>query len=240
MNYESKSKITNTSMRKKSKDIRTWRDLVGFSQYPPEVLAQKSSLQQFLGQVHRLRNSPLFTDKKRRSKYIGDEIRKIKSNNTYVIDISMIPTLQEQSLVVGDVMMAIDELYSAIENRGTIPRYIIIFIDEINRFLPKSGWRMSAVAEQIMKTVISGKSRGTILVSAQQFKSTVEPQLHENTGLHVMGKLGESEVSTPPYSMLDKSTKRAIVRLNRGELVMMHPAFRHPIKIGFPNLPHKD
>jgi hypothetical protein len=34
--------------------------------------------------------------------------------------------------------------------------------------------------------------------------------------------------------MLDESTKNNVARLNKGELVMIHSAFRHPIKISFP------
>jgi hypothetical protein len=84
-----------------------------------------------------------------------------------------------------------------------------------------------------MRTVVAGRSRGTILFSAQQFKSTVDPALHENTGMHIIAKLGMSELSTPPYLTIDESTKANIVRLNKGELVMVHPAFRQPIKIVF-------
>ncbi len=120
-----------------------------------------------------------------------------------------------------------------------MPRYIFAFIDEINRFVPRSAGNSSAVAEQIMRTVVAGKSRDTILFSAQQFKSSVDPMLHENTGLHIIAKLGMPELSTPPYAMLDASTKANIVRLNRGELVMVHPAFREPIRIIFPNSPFK-
>jgi uncharacterized protein len=48
-----------------------------------------------------------------------------------------------------------------------------------------------------------------------------------------------SELSTPPYRMIDKNTKANIARLNKGELVMVHPAFRQPIKILFPKAPFK-
>jgi DNA helicase HerA-like ATPase len=116
------------------------------------------------------------------------------------------------------------------------PKYLLIFIDEINRFVPKSHdvLRMNPVAEQIMKTVIAGGSRQTILFSAQQFKSGTDYRLQENTGLHITAKIGLSELYSRPYSMLDKSTKNNITRLNKGELVMIHSAFRHPIKISFP------
>jgi DNA helicase HerA-like ATPase len=98
---------------------------------------------------------------------------------------------------------------------------------------------MSPVAEQIMRTLVTGRSRGTILFSAQQFKSTVNRIIHENVGMHIIAKLGSSELSTEPYRMLDESTRMNIVRLNKGELVMVHPAFRHPIKVMFPKATFK-
>ena len=173
----------------------------------------------------------------------------------------MIPTLEEQSLVIGDVMKNIDELYSSrynfeehylnqdsenvieinAESKQSKPKYILIFIDEINRFLPHTyslGHR-STVAEQIIKTIIAGKSRNTILLSAQQFKSVVDPVLHENTGIHMIAKLGLSELSTPSYSMLDDITKGNIAQMDKGEIVMIQPAIRQPIKVVFPRPPFK-
>jgi hypothetical protein len=194
----------------------------------------------------------LFTDKKVTSTYLGDKIKKIKSGDVFVIDVGTISSLAEQSFIVGDVMKSIDEMYSARENldneddddnsknknetKNKRPKYILIFVDEINRFVPKSNdtGRMNPVAEQIMRTVIAGGARQTILFSAQQFKSATDYWLHENTGLHITAKVGLSELATQPYSILDESTKNNIARLNKGELVMIHSAFRHPIKISFP------
>lgn len=244
---------------KSGKVVENWSDLFGYKDYPEEIITHKSTLLHFLGQLQRFRKSSMFTDKRVTSTYLGKEIRKIKAGDIFVIDVAMIPTLEEQSFVVADVMKNIDQLYSvrynlddadydddnnnnSNENR-TIgrPTYTLIFIDEINRFLPKSnplGIR-SAVAEQIMKTVIAGKSRNTILFSAQQFKSEVDYTLHENTGLHITAKLGTSELSTKPYNMIDESTKMSIARLNKGEIVMVQPAFRQPIKITFPRASFK-
>ncbi|MCY1154628.1 MAG: hypothetical protein MOP50_1108 [Nitrososphaera sp.] len=221
-----------------TKRVSTWSDLLEFRAYPQEVVAHKSTLLRFLGHIQRFRKSPMFIDEKVTSRYLGKEIKKIRRNDVFVIDISMIPTLQEQGFVVGDVMKSIDELYSSMQS-GKRPKYILIFVDEINRFIPQFARNLSAVAEQVMRTVVAGRSRGTILFSAQQFKSTVDPALHENTGMHIIAKLGMSELSTPPYLMIDESTKANIVRLNKGELVMVHPAFRQPIKIVFPKAPFK-
>jgi DNA helicase HerA-like ATPase len=227
--------------------ITTWTDLFEYEEYPQEIISHKSSLLHFRGYLQRFRRSPMFTDKKVTSTYLGKEIKQIKSGDVFVVDVGMISSLDEQSFIVGDVMKSIDEMYSSREYLGDDsndeknkkderPKYILIFVDEINRFIPRSEYlgRMNAVSEQIMRTLIAGISRGTILFSAQQFKSATDYRLHENTGLHITAKLGLSELSTDPYSMLDESTKMNIARLNKGELVMIHSAFRHPIKISFP------
>src|ERR671911_85637 len=224
--------------KKANKKTKKLFDLLEFRGYPQEVVAHKSTLLRFLSHVQRFRKSPMFIDKKVTSRYLGKEIKKIRRSDIFVIDISMIPTLQEQGFVVGDVMKSIDELYSSRQS-GKRPKYILIFVDEINRFIPRPARDISAVAEQVMRTIVAGRSRGTILFSAQQFKSTVDSALHENTGMHIIAKLGMSELSTPPYLMIDESTKANIVRLNKGELVMVHPAFRQPIKIVFPKAPFK-
>jgi uncharacterized protein len=241
--------------------VKTWTDLFDFKDYPEEIITNKSSLLQFQGHIQRFRRSSLFIDKKVTSTYLGKEIKKIRPGDVLVVDIAMLSSLEEQAFVIGDAMKSIDEIYSTTtemsnednkssnydngnntsnnenDKKSKKPKYFLIFIDEINRFLPntKTFGRINAVAEQIMKTIIAGRSRHTILFSAQQFKSTVDYSLHENTGMHITAKVGLSELSSMPYNIIDQSTKMNIVRLNKGELVMVHSAFRHPIKITFPN-----
>jgi uncharacterized protein len=234
---------------KSGKLVNNWSDLFKYTEYPQEIITHKNTLLHFLGQLQRFRKSSMFTDKRVTSTYLGNEIKQIRAGDVFVIDIAMIPTVEEQSFVIGDVMKNIDELYSVRHNLSDDDRkrelkranYILVFIDEINRYLPKiNPMRIrSAVEEQIMKTIIAGKSRNTILFSAQQFKSEVDYTLHEHTGLHVTAKLGLSELSTKPYDMIDKSTKMNIIRLNKGEVVMIQPAFRQPIKIKFPRASFK-
>ena len=233
--------------------IKTWTDLFNFKNYPEEIVTNKSSLLYFQGHIQRFRRSALFIDKKMTSTYLGNEIRQLRSGDIYVVDIAMLSELEQQAFVIGDVMKSIDEMYSARmetkdsndrgnSKRSKKPKYLLVFIDEINRFLPKSSsehYRMNTVAEQIMKTVITGRSRHAILFSAQQFKSTVDYSLYENTGMHLIAKVGLSELSTIPYDNIDKSTKMNIARLNKGELIMVHSAFRYPIKITFPKASFK-
>lgn len=240
--------------------VTTWSDLVKFKDYPSEIITHKSTYLHFSGLLQKYKRSSMFTDKRETSTYIGNEIEKIRAGDVFVIDIAMIPTVEEQSLVIGDVMKNIDELYSSRSNFEDVrhvydadgqitmsveqsrrPKYLLIFIDEINRFLPQAYpmGRRTSVAEQITKTLIAGKSRDTILLSAQQFKSAVDPILHDNTGIHMIAKLGMSELSKSPYAMLDDITKNNIVHLDKGEIVMIQPAIRHPVKVIFPRPPFK-
>ena len=125
---------------------------------------------------------------------------------------------------------------------GNIPNYILIFLDEINRFIPKSQHLrdFNSVSEEIMKVLIGGRSRGNILFSAQQFKSATDYRFQENIDLHVFGKLGISELATGSYySMIEGNVRKNIARLEKGELIMAHPAFRHPLKIWFPTASYK-
>jgi uncharacterized protein len=242
--------------------VNNWSDLLRYVDYPPEIVGHKSMYLHFLRYLQKFKRSSLFTDKRETSIYIGNEIKKIMGGDVYVIDIAMIPTLEVQSLVIGDVMKNIDELYSSrysfeeehyldqesengikinMESKYSKPKYILIFIDEINRFLPSTSslGQQSPVAEQIIKTIIAGKSRNTILLSAQQFKSAVDPFLHENTGIHMIAKLGLSELSNSSYSMLDDITKGNIAQMDKGEIVMIQPAIRYPVKVVFPRPPFK-
>src|ERR671921_1051817 len=98
------------------KIVENWSDLFRYKDYPEEIITHKSTLLHFLGQLQRFRKSSMFTDRRVTSTYLGKEIRRMKAGDIFVIDIAMIPTLEEQSFVVADVMKNIDQLYSIRHN----------------------------------------------------------------------------------------------------------------------------
>ena len=256
-------------------NISNWTELTRFKRYPKTLSHNRTVLQGFVSHIQRFRKSPLFVDMKSKSTYLGDEIKKIKADEVFVIDVSAISSLEEQAFVIGDVFKSLNELYSVgssnryettnftdsrkrnlnrnhnsndkntqdyIPKVREIPKYLVVFLDEVNRFIPKSNTasRFNSLADQIMRFIIEGRSRCKILLSAQQFKSETDVRFQENIGLHVFGKLGISELSAEPYyTMVNDGVKKNIARLERGEMIIVHPAFRHPVKVWFPDSPYQ-
>jgi len=218
-------------VRRRGQPVQTWQDLKLFEHYPKEVVTHARSLGKFLRHLRRLTSSDMFTESRGGAVYLGEEIRAIRGGQAFVIDINRINSTEEQAFIIGDVMRSIDEMYS--ERQEGIPHRIIILIDELNRYAPRREIP-AAVGHQIIEISRTGRSRGTILFGAEQFKSAVHTQVHENSGTHVIGRTGSSELATEPYSFLDRQTKTNITRLNKGELVLVHAIFRQPIKIVFP------
>lgn len=255
--------------------ISNWTELTRFKRYPKSLAHNRTVLQEFISHIQRFRKSSLFVDKKSKSTYLGDEIKKIKENDVFVIDVSAISSLEEQAFVIGDVFKSLNELYSVgslnryettsftdsgklnlnrnhnlndkdtqeyVPKKREIPKYLVVFLDEVNRFIPKSttASRLNPVADQIMRFIIEGRSRCNILLSAQQFKSETDVRFQENIGLHVFGKLGISELFAEPYyTMISDGVKKNIARLEKGEMIIVHPAFRHPVKVWFPDSPYQ-
>ena len=55
-------------------NVATWSDLAGFSDYPEEVVAHRSILAHFLGNLQKFRKSALFVNRRKTSAYLGDEV----------------------------------------------------------------------------------------------------------------------------------------------------------------------
>ena len=165
---------------------------------------------------------------------LAKKSKKIKAGEIYVIDIARITDEREQAFIIGDVMRSLDEMYG--EGGREIPSKIIILIDELNRYAPRIGAfeEISPVTEQIREIARTGRSRGTILFTAEQFKSSVDRQIIENSAMQVVGRTGSSELTSDVYRFLDPEIKDIATRLEKGELIVSHPTFRRAIKIRFP------
>ena len=98
--------LTDASGRK----IKTWTDLFKYKNYPKTIVSHINSLLHFRSYLQRFRKSSMFIDGKITSTYLGKQIRQIKSDDVFVIDVGMVSSIEEQSFIVGDVMKSVDEI----------------------------------------------------------------------------------------------------------------------------------
>jgi hypothetical protein len=223
----------------KWRQIKTWNDLLtqkplvegGVPQKVGNVAA--SSVGRFLRILRRVvktRQSGLFVDQlASRHKTIANVLGKIQGGHTYVVDIAKL-TDAEQTLVFGDLLRTVYELYSeggassGWEDEAELPEKVIIFVDELNKYAPARGEaQKSPIAEQVLDIAERGRSFGLILFSAQQFMSAVHPRVTGNAATKVMGRTDSAELGESGYRFLDKDIKMHLTRLDKGSLIMSTP-----------------
>jgi hypothetical protein len=219
-------------IRTADQEVTTWEDLRLFDNYPPSI--KSASRWKFRRHLQRLTNSNIFVPTRKHEVYLGEQIKKLRGGEVFVIDIFKVsPSEERAAFVVGDVLRSIEEMYS--EGSESWPEKVVILVDELNKYAPRAaGYQPAAVAQQVIEIARTGRSRGAVLFGAEQFKSEVHEQVYENAATHILGRTGSSELASHPYSFLNKETKNNITRLDKGELVLVHAPFRQPVKIVFP------
>lgn len=217
-------------VRTAGQEVTTWDDLRLYDNYSRSI--RSGSRWKFRRHLQRLTSSNLFVPTRRHEVYLGEEIKKLRGGQVYVMDIFRVsPSEERAAFVVGDVLRSIEEMYS--EGSESWPEKVILLVDELNKYAPR-GTQPAPVAQQVIEIARTGRSRGAVLFGAEQFKSEVHEQVYENAATHIIGRTGSSELSSHPYSFLDKGTKNNVTRLEKGELVLVHAAFRQSVKVVFP------
>jgi DNA helicase HerA-like ATPase len=187
-----------------------------------------------LRRIVQTRQSGLFVNQRPRgAKNLSEEIARIRGGNTLVVDIARL-TDEEQTLVFGDILRTIYQLYAeAAEEETELPRKVIIFVDELNKYAPARE-RESPIIEQVLDIAERGRSLGVILIGAEQFMSAVHERVVGNCSTIVIGRTGSAELSDASYRFLSPDVKTNVTRLEKGELVLSHALYRQPIKVKFP------
>jgi len=221
-------------------------------------------LLRYLKQYFVIRNTGIFTDNPTPTEInIRDYVYAIRPKDVYVIDIAKLAD-HEKAVVVGDVISSIYQLFSGeitykdispvvreekmedteIEweddpvSEEVRPSKVIIIIDELNKYAPKSG-RGSPVLDHLLEISERGRSLGIILFGAEQFASQIHPRVLGNSANRIIGRTDTTELRDDAYRFLPQGIKNLIPRLEKGELILHHPIYRQPIKIKFPRPPYK-
>jgi len=232
----------------KWRKVHTWNDLLnglplmdkGIPQKVGEVRAPSvGRFVRILRRVVRNRQSGVFVEQRaaRRAVNLGEEIRNIQSGQTTVVDIAKL-TDEERALVFGHIIQEVYGMYAeaTIDERGDLPKKVIIFVDELNKYAPsrRSQGETSSILDYVLDISARGRSLGVVLVSAEQFMSEVHGQVVGNCATKVIGRSDSSELADAAYRFIAQDVKAYLTRLDKGELLLSHPIYRQPVKIEFP------
>lgn len=201
------------------------------------------SWQRFRRLINNSINDDIFVNAKSSKKeqhqvYLSDEIMNINGGEMKVVDIAGL-TEQLQCLVFGDIIRSVYSLkHGDFEDERTskkpIPKRIIIFVDELNKYAPSTSSKNSPLLANLLDITERGRSEGVILFSAEQFRSAIHDRIKGNCGTNIYGRTNAIEVSRPDYKFVPSVYANMMTRLRKGDLIVHHPVFKTLLKIQFP------
>lgn len=202
------------------------------------------SWQRFRRLINNSINDDIFVNAKSSKKeqhqvYLSDEVLNINGGEMMVIDIAGL-TEQLQCLVFGDIIRSVYSLKHGdfdqedrINNKP-VPKKIIIFVDELNKYAPSTSSKNSPLLANLLDITERGRSEGVILFSAEQFRSAIHDRIKGNCGTNIYGRTNAIEVSRPDYKFVPAVYANMMTRLKKGDLIVHHPVFKTLLKIQFP------
>jgi hypothetical protein len=167
---------------------------------------------------------------------INEKIKNINKNEVHVIDIARLDE-QLQCFVFGNIIRTVYDLKLGDTDRrdvDNIPKKIIIFVDELNKYASSSSPKGSPILNNLLEITERGRSMGVVLFSAEQFRSAIHDRIKGNCSTHAFGRTNAIEVSKPDYRFIPNVFTNMMTRLGKGDLIIEHPIFRSLLKIKFP------
>ena len=147
----------------------------------------------------------------------------------YAVDVAGLDPLA-QDLVFARL---VSRLREHLERRDLGVDHVVVFVDELNKYAPADG-PDTYVRRMLIDLSERGRYLGLVLFSAQQFRSQVFRRVTGNAGTAVFGRMDGEELATPGYATLSPATRVKLATLPKGELMLRHPHFTHPIFVRFP------
>ena len=173
----------------------------------------------------------------RRQLSTSEILESLVAGNVCVIDIEPLPDYL-QCLVVGDI---IEQILSAKlgEFENIDPSElgkVIVFADELNKYAPKTSSGVRTLTNVLLEITERGRSLGTVLFGAEQFRSGVHDRVLGNCSTSVFGRTSAIEARKgPEYKQLSAPQLSSLIRLPKGTLMLQHPVFTATaIKAQFP------
>jgi uncharacterized protein len=153
----------------------------------------------------------------------------LDSKGVYVIDISPIND-RGQRLVFG---RAIREINDLLESDDCKLDAVVVYVDELNKFAPSSNIR-TPLKSHLINVTARGRSVGLVLFGAEQFASSVDKEIIENSSTYLFGRTESNELRAPNYSGFSNEVKTKLMMLPQGNLLAKFAKFQQPIFVRFP------
>ena len=173
----------------------------------------------------------------KRQRGTQDILSSLKRGSVCVVDIEPLPDYL-QSLVVGDLVdLVLKAKLGELEevDPGEMGK-VVIFADELNKYAPKSSGSSRTLTNTLLEITERGRSLGTVLFGAEQFRSGVHDRVLGNCSTAAFGRTNPIEIQKgQEYRLLTNPQKASLVRLPKGTLMLQHPLFTASvIKAQFP------
>lgn len=161
------------------------------------------------------------------------DITQMETGRPIVVDIESLPDRHLQRFVVAALLkQAVDQQTGTSMLPGM---HYIFLLDELNRFAPRGH---SDPITQLIETVASElRSRGVILLGAQQQASLVSHRVVENAAIRVLGRTGGHELRQDVFSFLPESLRNYVEQLGSADKIVHQPSFRQPMQVRVPRPP---
>ena len=147
----------------------------------------------------------------------------------YVVDVAGLDPLA-QDLVFARIVSLLRE---HLERRDLGVDQVVVFVDELNKYAPTEG-PDTYVRKMLLDIAERGRYLGLVLFSAQQFRSQVQRRVTGNAGTMVLGRMDGDELALAGYATMSPATRARLAGLPKGELLIRHPHFTHPVFVRFP------
>jgi uncharacterized protein len=150
-----------------------------------------------------------------------------------VVDIQSLTDAHHQRFVVAALLnQAVDEQTGPQAIAGM---HYVFVLDELNRFAPRGH---SDPITRLIETVAAElRSRGVILLGAQQQASLVSSRVVENASIRILGRTGGHELRAETATFLPTSLRSFVETMGGGDKVIDTPTFRQPLIARLPRPP---
>ena len=143
----------------------------------------------------------------------------------FVIDISSLSSSLKRFVVAA----VVKEVFA---NSNPNLSYLLM-LDELNRFAPREAH--DGITKLLEEVALEGRSRGVILLGAQQFASQVSGKIIESAAIRVAGACGAAEMEDRVWKSWSASTRKQATALKLDEKLVMQPTFRGPMLLEMPH-----